>query len=98
MHTIHPEKASALDRHLVKHLDGIFKPISAKSPCISKGKFLGILVFNPLLPSDHDWQTCQSTSSGLRRLNRGSCHTPKFALMISLFSNLRISFHMHTLP
>src|SRR4051812_23509888 len=60
-------------------LDGISKSISAKNPYIRKGNFLGILVFNPLPPSDSDWHTSQSTSSGLRRLNRGSCHTPKFA-------------------
>ena len=35
---------------------------------------------NHLPPSSHEWQICQSNSSGLRRLNRGSCCTPKFAL------------------
>src|SRR3954468_18736395 len=40
-------------------LNGIFKPIqtiSSIGPCISKGKFLGILIFNPLPPSDYDRQ------------------------------------------
>src|SRR3954470_10381860 len=40
-------------------------------------------MFNHLLPLDHDRQTCLSDSSGLRRLNRGSCHTQKFALLYS---------------
>src|SRR3954470_5329262 len=60
----------------------------------SKGKFQGISVFNHLLPLDYDGQTCLSDSSGLRRLNRGSCHTPKFArtdlyLLIHQGSKLR---------
>src|SRR3954471_10612119 len=46
-------------------------------------KFQGISVFNHLLPLDHDRQTCLSDSSGLKRLNRGSCHTPKFAPLFS---------------
>src|SRR4051812_36943736 len=66
-----------------KHLDGIFKPISNKNPHVSEGKFLGILVFNHLPPSDTDWRTNHSTSSSVRKLNRGSCHTPKFAHTIS---------------
>src|SRR3954468_3805357 len=41
-------------------LDGIFKPISDKGPYFSKGKFLGILVFNHLPPSDTDWHTNHS--------------------------------------
>ena len=43
-------------------------------------KFWGTLVFNHLRPSDHKRPTSQSTSSSLRRLNRGSCCTPKFSL------------------
>ena len=43
-------------------------------------KFTGTLVSNPLLPLSHERQTRQSNSSGSRRLNRGSCCTPKFAL------------------
>ena len=42
--------------------------------------FLGTLVSNLLLPSSHERQNCQSNSSGPRRLNRGNCCTPKFAL------------------
>ena len=37
-------------------------------------------MFNHLPPLSHEWQTRQSTSSGLRRLNRGNCCTKKFAL------------------
>ena len=48
-----------------------------------KCKFTGTLVSNPLLPSSHERQTRQSNSSGSRRLNRGSCCTPKFALPFS---------------
>ena len=83
-------------------LDGIFKPISSKilpSPngifkpipyiinhYITKCKFLGTLVFNHLPPSSHEWRTHQSNSSGLRRLNRGSCCTPKtFPLFLKTF-------------
>ena len=43
-------------------------------------KFLGTLVFNHLSPSSHERRIRQSHSSGSRRLNRGSCCTPKFAL------------------
>src|SRR4051812_39545698 len=78
--------------------DGIFKPISRKGLYISKGKFLGILVFNPLPPSDSNRHTGQSTSSGLRRLNRGSCHTPKFAHLILLPKLIpRLKTQRHTL-
>src|ERR1051325_5340897 len=38
-------------------------------------------VFNHLLPPGHERQACQSNPSSTRRLNRGSCHTPKFALL-----------------
>ena len=37
-------------------------------------------MFNHLPPSSHECRIRQSNSSGLRRLNRGSCCTPKFAL------------------
>ena len=37
-------------------------------------------MFNHLPPSSHEWQNYQSNSSGVRRLNRGSCCTPKFSL------------------
>ena len=46
-------------------------------------KFTGTLVSNPLLPSSHERQTRQSNSLGSRRLNRGSCCTPKFSLPFS---------------
>src|SRR4051812_35065257 len=68
---------------IVFTLGGIFKPISRRTFLPNKWKFQGISVFNRLLPLDHDRQTCLSDSSGFRRLNRGSCHTPKFALPIS---------------
>ena len=43
---------------------------------------------NLLLPSSRERQTCQSKSSGSRRLNRGNCCTPKFALpFLSTFSH-----------
>ena len=38
---------------------------------------------NHLTHSDHERHASQSTSSGLRRLNRGNCCTPKFALPYS---------------
>ena len=47
---------------------------------LCKCKFLGTLVFNHLPPSDHERLASQPTSSGLRRLNRGNCCTPKFSL------------------
>ena len=43
-------------------------------------KFMGTLVSNPLLPSSRERQTCQSNSSGSRKLNRGNYCTPKFSL------------------
>ena len=39
-------------------------------------------VFNHLLPSGHKRQAYQSYPSGTRRLNRGNCHAPKFALLL----------------
>ena len=44
---------------------------------------MGTLVSNHLLPSSRKRKNCQSNSSGSRRLNRGSCCTPKFALLFS---------------
>ena len=75
-------------------LDGIFKPVSNKvlsnlqmeslSPFpqlhFDECKFTGTLVSNLLLPSSHERKTRQSNFSGSRRLNRGSCCTPKFSL------------------
>src|SRR3954471_21813944 len=49
----------------------------------NKCKFRGIQ-YSILFYLDHDRQTCLSASSGLRRLNRGSCHTPKFARLIHI--------------
>ena len=46
----------------------------------TSANFMGTLVSNLLLPSSRERQTCQSNSSGPRRLNRGNCCTPKFAL------------------
>ena len=40
-------------------------------------------MFNHLPPSDYERHASQSTSSGLRRLNKGNCCTPKFALPYS---------------
>src|ERR1043165_7428323 len=48
-------------------------------------------VFNHLLPPGHERQACQSNPSSTRRLNRGSCHTPKFALL--LLKTFLISIH-----
>ena len=59
--------------------NGIFKPIHLTVTSTS-ANFLGTLVSNLLLPSSHERQTCQSNSSCSRRLNRGNCCTPKFAL------------------
>src|ERR1051325_2634018 len=39
-------------------------------------------VFNHLLPPGHERHACQSNPYSTRRLNRGSCHTPKFALLL----------------
>ena len=60
--------------------NGIFKPIPSTITSPS-ANFLGTLVSNLLLPSSRERQTCQSNSSGSRRLNRGNCCTPKFALV-----------------
>src|SRR3954467_5089522 len=51
-------------------MDGIYKPISHRD--ISLRKQI----------SGHFSVQSSSTSSGSRRLNRGSCHTPKFSLHI----------------
>ena len=62
--------------------NGIFKPIPSNY-ALTSANFLGTLVSNLLLPSSRERQTCQSNSSGSRRLNRGNCCTPKFALSFS---------------
>ena len=74
----HPHMAS-----LSPSPNGIFKPIPSNY-ALTSANFLGTLVSNLLLTSSRERQTCQSNSSGSRRLNRGNCCTPKFAL--SLFS------------
>ena len=48
--------------------------------CFGECNFTGTLVSNLLLPSSRERQTCQSKSSGSRRLNRGNCCTQKFSL------------------
>ena len=53
---------------------------STKGVTSCECKFWGTLVFNHLPPSDHERHISQSTSSGLRRLNRGSYCTLKFSL------------------
>ena len=80
---IHHGNLSPSPKILCQLPNGICKPIPdiTKSSITSyKCKFLGTLVFNHLAPSDHERQTSQSTSSSLRRLNKGSCCTPKFSL------------------
>ena len=59
--------------------NGISKPIPA-SIVLTSANLRGTLVSNLLLPSRRERQTCQSNSSGARRLNRGNCCTPKFSL------------------
>src|ERR1044072_3312346 len=49
-------------------------------PPTASANFQVYSVFNHLLPPGHERQACQSNPSSTRRLNRGSCHTPKFAL------------------
>src|SRR4051812_14052622 len=51
-------------------MGGIYKPISRGTPSLRKQI------------SGHFSVQSSSTSSGSRRLNRGSCHTPKFAFHI----------------
>src|ERR1044072_5818419 len=55
-------------------------------PCIINQRRVQIFrctrVFNHLLPPSHERQACQSNPSSTRILNRGSCHTPKFAHLL----------------
>src|SRR4051812_33178046 len=53
-------------------MGGIYKPISQRALSLHKQI------------SGHFSIQSSSTSSGSRRLNRGSCHTPKFAFHIPL--------------
>ena len=46
-------------------------------------------MFNHLLPLSCEWRTRQSNSSSFRRLKRGNCCTPKFALLF----HSKISLH-----
>src|ERR1044072_6427380 len=47
-------------------------------------------VFNHLLPPGHERRACQSNPSSTRKLNRGSCHTPKFSLLFLKTSHTSI--------
>src|SRR4051812_4639695 len=59
-------------------MDGICKPISHRSP------------FRCKQISGHFSVQSSSTSSGSRRLNSGSCHTPKFALPYSIHNDAKL--------
>src|ERR1043165_724788 len=63
-------------------------------PCIINQQRVQIFrctrVFNHLLPPGHERQACQSNPSSTRRLNRGSCHTPKFSLLFLKTSHTSI--------
>src|SRR3954467_131324 len=63
-------KAYALDKCPARQMGGIYKPISHRTLSLRKQI------------SGHFSVQSSSTSSGSRRLNRGSCHTPKFAFHI----------------
>src|ERR1051325_939869 len=61
--------------------NGICKPIPASS-ADSECKFSGVLECSIIFYLQvTKGKACQSNPSSTRRLNRGSCHTPKFALM-----------------
>src|ERR1051325_1346083 len=61
--------------------NGIYKPIPASS-VNSECKFSGVLECSIIFYLQvTKGKTCQSNPSSTRRLNRGSCHTPKFALI-----------------
>src|SRR3954463_9067033 len=83
-HSVPPEKHLLPILKMVFTLGGIVKPISRITSSQTNANFGAFSVSNHLPPLDHDRQTCLSDSSGLRRLNRGSCHTPKFALLYSI--------------
>ena len=51
-----------------------FSTLSTINVMSCECKFLGTLMFNHLPPSDHERQTSQSTSSSVRRFNRGNYH------------------------
>src|ERR1051325_2255686 len=60
--------------------NGICKPIPA-SLVNSECKFSGVLECSIIFSLQvTKGKACQSNPSSTRRLNRGSCHTPKFAL------------------
>ena len=61
--------------------NGIYKPIPASS-ANRECKFSGVLECSIIFYLQvTKGKACQSNPSSTRRLNRGSCHTPKFALM-----------------
>src|ERR1051325_9766216 len=60
--------------------NGICKPIPASS-ANRECKFLGVLECSIIFYLQvKKGKACQSNPSSTRRLNRGSCHTPKFSL------------------
>src|ERR1044072_5131939 len=70
--------------------NGIYKPIPAPSIKRRVQIFRSTRVFNHLLPPGHERQAYQSNPSSTRRLNMGSCHTPKFALLFLKTSHTSI--------
>src|ERR1051325_2365905 len=64
----------------LRSLNGIYKPIPASS-VNGECKFSGVLECSIIFYLQvTKGKACQSNPSSTRRLNRGSCHTPKFAL------------------
>src|ERR1051325_11667695 len=65
----------------LRSLNGIYKPIpasSVNSECKFSGVFECSIIFYLQVTKG---KACQSNPSSTRRLNMGSCHTPKFALI-----------------
>src|ERR1051325_10319918 len=61
--------------------NGICKPIPASS-INGECKFSGVLKCSIIFYlQDTKGKACQSNPAGTIRLNRGSCHTPKFSLL-----------------
>src|SRR3954464_14271752 len=69
--------------------------LSPVDPISHQANFQVHSVFNLLLPRMLERLTPISLS-GLRRLNRGSCCTPKFAHLILFLIGLSCTFHSHT--
>src|ERR1044072_2212649 len=64
----------------LRSLNGIYKPILASSVS-GECTFSGVLKFSIIFYLQvTKGKECQSNPSSTRRLNRGSCHPPKFAL------------------